>query len=60
MVGVPADPTGVTDVYIGDTIALTVDLDGSDNIAQLECDPGEKEQLEKLGKELREAKQEKQ
>ena len=36
IVDVPVDPRGVTDVYIDDTMGLTVDLDGSNNIMRLE------------------------
>ena len=36
MVDVPVNPRGIADVYIDDTVALTVDLEGSDNVARLE------------------------
>jgi hypothetical protein len=39
IVDVPVNPRGVTDVYIDDTVGLTVDLEDSDNIIRLERAP---------------------
>ena len=36
IVDVPVNPRGVTDVYIDDTMGLTVDIEGSNNIMRLE------------------------
>jgi len=36
IVDVPVNPRGVTDVFIDDTIGLTVDIEGSNNIIRLE------------------------
>ena len=36
IVDVPVNPRGVTDVYIDDTIGLTVDIDGTNNVMRLE------------------------
>ncbi|KAL7530514.1 LOW QUALITY PROTEIN: hypothetical protein ACHAXR_005024 [Thalassiosira sp. AJA248-18] len=36
IVDVPVDPRGTTDVYIDDTIGLTVDIPGTDNAKRLE------------------------
>ena len=36
IVDIPVNPKGNTDVYIDDTIALTVDMEGSDNVQRLE------------------------
>ena len=36
IVDVPVNPRGVTDVYIDDTVGLTVDIEDSDNIIRLE------------------------
>ena len=36
IMNVHVDPRGITDIYIGDTTGLTVDIEGSDNITCLE------------------------
>jgi len=36
IVEVPVNPRGTTDVYIDDTVGLTVDLEGSNNVKRLE------------------------
>eukprot|EP00957_Ditylum_brightwellii_P171972 13093122-Ditylum_brightwellii.AAC.1 len=36
IVDIPVDPRGTINVYIDNTIGLTVDLPGTDNVAQLE------------------------
>ena len=35
IIGVPVDARGIADVYIDDTIALTVDVENSNNVQRL-------------------------
>ena len=35
VVDIPVDPKGISDVYIGNTTSLCVDIEGSDNVERL-------------------------